>query len=130
MVPTERSSIKKWLIHDLEPIEMSDSEARKFKLQHGVQCDIWAGKGGQWFVKFKKGACVCIPKAFKFSRTVAGQIPTGWHAGRYGIPDDIIAQTGRTTLWSTVEALNASGITDPYELYKYMHPSEVDIINA
>ncbi|KJA22996.1 hypothetical protein HYPSUDRAFT_201793 [Hypholoma sublateritium FD-334 SS-4] len=116
------------LIHDLEPIEISDSEAQKFKLQHGDKCDVWAGEGGQWFAKFKKGACVFVPKAFKFSRTVAGQIPTGWHAGRYGISDDIIAQTDRTTLWalvSTIEALNASGITDPYELYKHMHPSEV-----
>ena len=69
-----------------------------------------------------------VPKAFKFSRTVAAQVPTGWHAGRYGIPDDIIAQVDRTTLWalvSTIEAFNASGFTDPYELYKHMHPSEV-----
>jgi fatty acid synthase subunit alpha len=76
----------------------------------------------------KKGACVFVPKAFKFSRTVAGQIPTGWYAGRYGIPEDIIAQTDRCTLWAlvcTAEALNNAGITDPYELYKYMHPSEV-----
>ena len=60
-------------------------------MQHGDKCDIWAGEGGQWFAKFKKGACVFLPKAFKFSRTVAGQIPTGWEAGRYGIPEDIIA---------------------------------------
>lgn len=69
-----------------------------------------------------------MPKAFKFNRSVAGQIPTGWDAGRYGIPDDIIAQTDRATLWAlvcTAEALNMSGITDPYELYKYMHPSDV-----
>ena len=66
-----------------------------------------------------------VPKAFKFSRTVAGQIPTGWEAGRYGIPEDIIAhwQTDRATLWAfkmvcTAEALNTSGIIDPYELYK------------
>ncbi|TFK27788.1 fatty acid synthetase alpha subunit [Coprinopsis marcescibilis] len=116
------------LIHDLEPIEVSQNEAEKFKLQHGEKCDIWAGEDGQWFAKFKRGACVLVPKAFKFSRTVAGQIPTGWHAGRYGIPDDIIAQTDRATLWAlvcTAEALNASGITDPYELYKHLHPSEV-----
>ena len=59
---------------------------------------------------------------------VAGQIPAGWEAGRYGIPEDIIAQTDRITLWALVfsaEALNASGITDPYELYKYMHPSNI-----
>jgi fatty acid synthase subunit alpha len=116
------------LIHDLEAIEVAEAEAAKFKYQHGDKCDIWAGESGQWFVKFKKGACIYVPKAFKFSRTVAGQIPTGWHAGRYGIPDDIIAQTDRATLWALVcatEALNMSGITDPYELYKYMHPSEV-----
>ncbi|KAI6024835.1 hypothetical protein BKA83DRAFT_685883 [Pisolithus microcarpus] len=116
------------LIHDLEPIEVARSEAEKFKHEHGEKCDIWAGEGDQWFVKFKKGARVFVPKAFRFSRLVAGQIPTGWHAGRYGIPADIIAQTDRATLWAlvcTAEALNMSGITDPYELYNHMHPSEV-----
>ena len=116
------------LIHNLKPIEVSDSKVQKFKLQHGDKCDIWAGEDGQWFAKFKKGACVFIPKAFKFSRTVTGQIPTRWHAGHYGIPDDIITQTDHSTLQalvSTIEALNASGITDPYELYKHVHPSEV-----
>ncbi|GBE87869.1 fatty acid synthase [Sparassis crispa] len=116
------------LLHDLEPFEAAEVDAQKFKLEHGDNCDIWAGEGGQWFVKFKKGARVFVPKAFKFNRLVAGQIPTGWDAGRYGIPQDIIAQTDRTSLWALVcaaEALNTSGITDPYELYKHMHPSEV-----
>ncbi len=65
------------------------------------------------------------PRPSSSAAQLPGQIPTGWYAGRYGIPDDIIAQTDRTTLWalvSTMEALNASGITDPYELYKHMHP--------
>src|SRR5438477_4639022 len=83
------------LIHDLEPIEVTEAEAAKFKYQHGDHCDIWAGDNGQWFVKYKKGAC----KAFKFSCTVAGQISTGWHAGRYGNPDEIIAQVDRATLY-------------------------------
>jgi len=116
------------LLHDLEPVEVSEIEAHKFKLQHGDKCDIWATPSGEWLFKLKKGACVFVPKAFKFSRTVAGQIPSGWHAGRYGIPDDIISQTDRTTLWalvSTAEAFNASGITDPYELYEHIHPSEI-----
>jgi len=36
--------------------------------------------------------------------------------------------TGRTALWAlvcTMEALISSGVTDPYELYKHIHPSEV-----
>ena len=116
------------LIHDLEPFESSEAEAEKFKFQHVEKCDIWAGEGGQWFVKFKKGARIMVPKAFTFASQVAGQIPTGWDAGRYGVPADIIAQTDRTALWTLVaaaDALNMSGITDPYELYEHMHPSEV-----
>ena len=36
-----------------------------------------------------------MPKAIKFDRLVSGQIPTGWDARRYGIPDDIIEQVDR-----------------------------------
>ncbi|KAI0950742.1 hypothetical protein AcW1_007973 [Taiwanofungus camphoratus] len=116
------------LSHDMEPFEAAQVEAEKFKHEHGGCCDIWEGEGGQWSVKLKKGARLFVPKAFKFNRLVAGQIPTGWNAGRYGIPPDIITQTDRTALWTLVsaaEALNVSGITDPYELYEHMHPSEV-----
>jgi fatty acid synthase subunit alpha len=103
IIQAKKSSIKKRnFIHDLESIEVSDSEVQKFKMYHGDRCDIWAGEGGQWFAKFKKGACVFVLKTFRFSRTVAGQIPTqtGWEAGRCGIPEDIIAQTDRATLWA------------------------------
>ena len=116
------------LLHDLEPFESAQADAEKFKYEHGDKCDVWAAGEGQWFVKFKKGARVLIPKAFQFNRLVGGQIPTGWDAGRYGIPADIIAQVDRCALWTLVcaaEALNMSGITDPYELYQHMHPSEV-----
>ncbi|KZW02887.1 fatty acid synthase [Exidia glandulosa HHB12029] len=116
------------LNHDLEPIEVDEAEAFKFRHEHGDKVDIWRVESGAWFAKLKKGARVYVPKAFKFDRLVAGQLPTGWSAGRYGIPDDIVAQTDRTALWalaSTAEALTLSGITDPYELYKYVHPSEV-----
>jgi fatty acid synthase subunit alpha len=45
-----------------------------------------------------------------------------------GIPADIISQVDRTSLWALVcvaEALMMSGVTDPYELYKWVHPTEV-----
>jgi fatty acid synthase subunit beta len=116
------------LNHDLEPLEVSEAEARKFKLEHGSKVDIWAQESGEYFVKLKKGARVLVPKAFQFDRLVAGQIPTGWDAGRYGIPQDIVTQTDRSALWAlvcTAEALIMSGVTDPYELYKHVHPSEV-----
>jgi fatty acid synthase subunit alpha len=116
------------LNHDLEPIEASAEDAERFKREQGDNVDCWATESGEWFVKFKRGARVLIPKSVNFNRFVAGQLPTGWHAGRFGLPDDIIAQTDRTALWALVavmEALVMSGVSDPYELYKYVHPSEV-----
>ena len=79
-------------------------------------------------VRLKKGATLYIPKALRFDRLVAGQIPTGWDAKRYGVPEDIVQQVDPITLYvlvSTVESLIASGVTDPYEFYKYVHVSEV-----
>lgn len=83
----------------------------------------------------------------KFDRLVAGQIPTGyllflvikkgttlnlthsrWSAAAYGIPADIINQVDRLTLFnlvSTAEALMSAGLSDPYELYQYVHVSQV-----
>ncbi|OXG24315.1 fatty acid synthase subunit alpha [Cryptococcus neoformans Ze90-1] len=116
------------LNHDLEPLEVAAEEAARFKREHGDKVDIWAQESGEWFVKFNKGARIFLPKAVKFDRVVAGQLPTGWDARRFGLPEDIIAQTDRTALWAlvcTMEALIMSGVTDPYELYKYIHPSEV-----
>ncbi|WVR07425.1 hypothetical protein IAU60_004466 [Kwoniella sp. DSM 27419] len=116
------------LNHDLEPLEISAEDASRFKREQGDKVDVWAQESGEWFVKFKKGARVFLPKAVKFDRVVAGQIPTGWDARRFGIPEDIASQTDRTALWALCcvqEALVMSGVTDPYELYKYIHPSEV-----
>ena len=47
-----------------------------------------------------------------------------------GIPAamESLTQVGRATLWAlvcTADALNMYSIADPYEIYKYMHPSEV-----
>ncbi|CAO3632523.1 unnamed protein product [Mucor hiemalis] len=114
--------------HDLEPFECSKEEADHFKLQHGEKVDIHESVNGDWFVIIRKGAALYVPKALRFDRLVAGQIPTGWDASRYGVPKDIIDQVDPVTLYnivSTVEAFISAGITDPYEFYKYIHVSEI-----
>ena len=126
---------KKQLLHevvieeDLDPFEASKDTAEEFKREHGDKVEIFEiPETGQYIVRMKKGASLWIPKALRFDRLVAGQIPTGWDAKRYGIPDDIISQVDPVALFvlvSTVEALLSSGITDPYEFYKYVHVSEV-----
>jgi fatty acid synthase subunit alpha, fungi type len=113
---------------DLDQFESSKETAEEFKREHGEKVEIFALDSGEYTVRLKKGATLLIPKALRFDRLVAGQIPTGWDAKKYGIPDDIIAQVDQVTLFvlvCTAESLLASGITDPYEFYKYVHLSEV-----
>lgn len=114
---------------DLEPFEASKETAEEFRREHGDKVEIFEiPESGEYTVRVRKGATLLIPKALRFDRLVAGQIPTGWDAKRYGIPEDIIEQVDPVTLFvlvCTVEALLASGITDPYEFYEYVHLSEV-----
>lgn len=115
--------------HDLEPFESSKESADQFKLEQGSNVECFpVPDSDQYSVRFLKGSRILLPKALKFNRLVAGQIPTGWDARRYGIGEDIISQVDPITLYalvSTVEALLSSGITDPFEFYKYVHLSEV-----
>ena len=114
---------------DLDPFESSKETAEEFKRQHGDKVEIFAiEESGEYTVRMKKGATLIIPKALRFDRLVAGQIPTGWDAKKYGVPEDIISQVDPVTLFvlvSTAECLLSSGITDPYEFYKYVHLSDV-----
>ncbi|KAF2097561.1 fatty acid synthase-like protein [Rhizodiscina lignyota] len=114
---------------DLDPFEASKETAEEFLRQHGDKVEIFEiQESGEYTVRLRKGATLLIPKALRFDRLVAGQIPTGWDAKKYGVPDDIISQVDPVTLFvlvSTAEALLSSGITDPYEFYKYVHISEV-----
>ncbi|KAK7432611.1 beta subunit of fatty acid synthetase [Neonectria magnoliae] len=114
---------------DLEPFEASKETAEEFKREHGDKVEIFEiPESGEYIVRLRKGAGLWIPKALRFDRLVAGQIPTGWDPKRYGVPEDIISQVDPVTLFllvSTAEALLSCGITDPYEFYKYVHVSEV-----
>lgn len=128
--PNQKQFLQEVIIeHDLEPFEASKEAADQFKLEQGDKVETFVIEGtDQYTVRFLKGARILVPKALKFNRLVAGQIPTGWDARRYGIPEDTISQVDPVTLYalvSTVEALMASGITDPFEFYKYVHLSEV-----
>ena len=114
---------------DLDPFETSKETAEEFKREHGDKVEIFViPESGEYTVRLRKGATLLIPKALRFDRLVAGQIPTGWDAKKYGIEDDIISQVDPVTLFvlvCTAEALLASGITDPYEFYEYVHLSQV-----
>lgn len=117
------------LQEDLDPFEASKETAEEFKREHGDKVEIFEiPEAGEFTVRLRKGATLLIPKALQFDRLVAGQVPTGWDARKYGIPDDIIDQVDPVTLFvlvCTAETMLSAGITDPYEFYKYVHLSEV-----
>ncbi|QLQ78958.1 hypothetical protein HG537_0B03050 [Torulaspora globosa] len=127
--PSRKQMLQEVIInHDLQPIQTSPEIAEQYKSEQGDKVDVFTLEGGQCSVRFLKGASLFIPKALNIERMVAGQIPTGWNPKTYGIPADIVSQVDPTTLYalvSTAEALIASGIVDPYEMYQYVHVSEV-----
>lgn len=128
--PKKKELIQEVVIqHDLEPFVTDKPTALQYQLQHGELVEVFPDESGEEYtVKILKGAKLFIPKALRFDRLVAGQIPTGWNAKNYGISDDIIDQVDPITLFvlvATVEALLSAGVTDPYEFYKYVHVSEV-----
>lgn len=128
--PSKKQLMQEVVIdEDLDPFESSKETAEEFKREHGDKVEVFEiTDSGEYTVRLKKGATLLIPKALRFDRFVAGQIPTGWSAKNYGIPDDIISQVDPVTLYvlvCTVESLLASGITDPYEFYQYIHLSEL-----
>ncbi|KAI9848833.1 MAG: 3-oxoacyl-[acyl-carrier-protein] synthase [Sclerophora amabilis] len=115
--------------HDLQPFEASKEAAQEFKREHGDKVDVFeVPESNQFQVILKKGARLMIPKALPFDHAVGGQVPTGWDARTYGISEDIINQVDPATLYPlicTIETLLSAGITDPYEIYQYIHVSEL-----
>nr|QGW56833.1 fatty acid synthase subunit alpha [Ogataea thermomethanolica (nom. inval.)] len=128
--PQKKKFIQEVVVqHDLDPFETDKATAEQYKSWHGDLVECFPVEGAEEYsVRVLKGAKLYIPKALRFDRLVAGQIPTGWDPRTYGIDDDIISQVDPITLYVLVtvaEALLSSGITDPYEFYKYVHVSEV-----
>lgn len=76
--PNRKQIIQEVVVnYDMEPFLTSKEEAQRFTLQHGAFVDVFEVKEtGQWSVQLKKGAALYVPKALKFDRLVAGQIPT------------------------------------------------------
>ncbi|OMJ08649.1 Fatty acid synthase subunit alpha [Smittium culicis] len=128
--PNKKKLIREIVLeYDMKPFTTTPEEASNFKLRNGDKVDVWENEDREtWSVRLLAGATLFVPKALKFDRSVVGQIPTGWKPETYGIPKDVIDQVDDVTLFilvATTESLLRSGITDPYEMYKYVHISEV-----
>ncbi|EME39096.1 fatty acid synthase-like protein [Dothistroma septosporum NZE10] len=115
---------------DLPEFEASSATAEAFRLRHGTNVSISPIEGTEnCRVQVKRGASIKIPKSVPFTwGSVAGQLPKGWSPKKYGIPEDLIPQLDPVSLYTiccVAEAFYSAGITDPLEIFKYIHLSEI-----
>ncbi|KAF7712320.1 PKS/NRPS-like protein biosynthetic cluster [Penicillium ucsense] len=134
--PTRRQLLQEVVLtEDLPPVATSKELAHQFQAEHGDRVDVFypaSPKDGEdeedVRIRLKKGATILVPKGLRVAHAVAGQIPTGWDPKAYGLSDEIISLVDRVTLFTLVcvaEALFSSGLTDAYELYRFIHVSEL-----
>ncbi|WP_454199452.1 fatty acid synthase subunit beta domain-containing protein [Nocardia sp. Marseille-Q1738] len=117
-----------FLDQDLSFTVGGEAEARAFHAadpEHTVITPV--PDSGDWTVTRKAGTEIRVPRRAKLSRTVGGQIPTGWDPTIWGISADMAASVDRVALWNiacTVDAFVSSGFS-PAELMSWVHPSLV-----
>lgn len=117
-----------FLDRDFEFVVSSEADARafvEFDPEHTVVRP--APDSADWQVIRKAGTEIRVPRKTKLSRTVGGQIPTGFDPTVWGISQDMATSIDRVALWNivaTVDAFLSAGFT-PTELMRWVHPSLV-----
>jgi fatty acid synthase len=120
-----------FLDQDLSFTVATESEARALQSaapEHTAIAPVDpADQSGDWRVTRRAGAEIRVPLRRPITRTVGGQIPTGFDPAAWGIPADMIEAVDRVALWNlvcTVDAFLSSGFT-PAELMESVHPARV-----
>ncbi|BBY62201.1 type I polyketide synthase [Mycolicibacterium helvum] len=117
-----------FLDKDFSFVVSSEAEARAFERadpEHTIVRPV--PDSSDWQVIRKAGTEIRVPRKAKLSRTVGGQIPTGFDPTVWGISADMVSSADRVALWNivaTVDAFLSSGFT-PTELMRWVHPGLV-----
>ncbi len=117
-----------FLDKDFTFVVSSEADARafvQFDPEHTVATPVQGS--GDWQVTRKAGTEIRVPRKTKLSRTVGGQIPTGFDPTVYGISADMNTSLDRVAVWNivaTVDAFLGAGFT-PTELMRWVHPAMV-----
>ncbi|WLP91353.1 polyketide synthase [Gordonia sp. NB41Y] len=117
-----------FLDEDLTFTVASEAEARAFASAEPGKTRVVADEEtGEWKVTRLAGTEIRVPRKFALTRTVGGQIPTGFDPTRWGVSADMVESIDRVALWNlvaTVDAFLSSGFT-PSELMRWVHPGLV-----
>ncbi len=116
-----------YLDQDLTFAVSGEAEAKAMRDADPENTGIGQDGEGDWTVTRKAGTEVRVPRRMKLTRTVGGQIPTGFDPKVWGIPAEMVEAVDRVALWNlvcTVDAFLSSGFT-PAELMRWTHPTLV-----
>ncbi len=93
---------------DLSFVVGSEAEARAF-VDSDPENTVAAvdPESGDWTVTRKAGTEIRVPRKVKLTRTVGGQIPTGFDVTKWGIPADMAGSVDRVGLWNIVTTVDA-----------------------
>ncbi|HEY1439374.1 MAG TPA: beta-ketoacyl synthase N-terminal-like domain-containing protein, partial [Mycobacterium sp.] len=117
-----------YLDKDLSFVASSEADARalvQFDPEHTLATPV--PDSSDWRVTRKAGTEIRVPRKAKLSRTVGGQIPTGFDPTVWGISPDMASSIDRVAVWNmvaTVDAFLSAGFS-PAEVMRYVHPSLV-----
>ncbi|MBV9722548.1 MAG: DUF1729 domain-containing protein, partial [Mycobacterium sp.] len=117
-----------FLDKDFSFVVSSEADARgfvQFDPEHTVIRPV--PDSTDWQVIRKAGTEIRVPRKTKLSRTVGGQIPTGFDPTVWGISPDMVTSIDRVAVWNvvaTVDAFLTAGFS-PAEVMRYVHPGLV-----
>ncbi|OZC45861.1 3-oxoacyl-ACP synthase [Rhodococcus sp. 06-621-2] len=117
-----------FLDNDLTFVVGTELDARSFAAadpEHTLITPV--ADSSDWQVTRKAGTEIRVPRKMKLTRTVGGQIPTGFDPTKWGISADMASSIDRVALWNivcTVDAFISSGF-NPSELMRWTHPTLV-----
>jgi fatty acid synthase, bacteria type len=117
-----------FLDKDFTFVVSSEADARafvQFDPEHTIATPV--PDSSDWQVTRKAGTEIRVPRKTKLSRTVGGQIPTGFDPTVYGISQDMNTSLDRVAVWNivaTVDAFLGAGFS-PAELMRWVHPAMV-----
>jgi len=117
-----------FLDEDLSFTVPDEASARAFESADPERTRVTANAdSGDWTVTRLAGTEIRVPRRFELSRTVGGQIPTGFDPTRWGVSPDMVESVDRVALWNlvaTVDAFLTAGFS-PAELMRWVHPGLV-----
>ncbi len=104
----------------------SEAEARAM-VEADPDRTLASERDGEWTVTRRAGTEIRVPRRMSLSRTVGGQIPTGFDPSVWGVPAEMLESVDRVAVWNlvcTVDAFLSSGFS-PAELMRWVHPAFV-----